>query len=68
MTWHLTCLLVGVNAHILHKSCIHSRTLYSTLRKIIVYEIIIVTRCSRFKEMLWRQPPAKLYLAELFLT
>lgn len=69
MTWHLMHLLVGANAHILHKSCIHSRILYSTLRKTIVYVILYYShmRSSRLKELLWKQPPAKWYLAESFL-
>lgn len=33
MKGYLMHFLVGVNAHILHKSHIHSRTSYSTLRR-----------------------------------
>lgn len=69
MTMHLMRLPVGANAHILHKSCTHSRILYATLRKTMVYEIFYYChmRCSRFKEGLWRQPPAKWYSAKSFL-
>lgn len=33
MTWHVMHLLVGANAHILPKSCVHSRTLYSNIEE-----------------------------------
>jgi len=69
MTWHLMYLLLGAKAHILHKLCIHSRILYSIMGKTIVSDILYWChmRCSRFKEPLWRQPPAKWYLAKSFL-